>query len=59
MVLSGIEQVAQLFGDVTRIPTLLVFDRNGRPSFHFIHEEGAKKTHAGLSEITAAVERVM
>ena len=58
-VLGDGEAVAQLFGDVTRIPTLLVFARDGRPGLHFVHGEGAKKTHAGLEEIIAAVEAAL
>ena len=50
------EGVAASFGDVDRIPTLFVFGPDGAPLLHFIHARGAKKTHAGLEEITAAVE---
>ena len=50
------EAVAAPFGSVDRIPTLFVFGPDGAPLLHFIHARGAKKTHAGLEEITAAVE---
>jgi thiol-disulfide isomerase/thioredoxin len=49
------ERVAALFGPVTRIPTTIVFGRDGRPAMHFIHLQGADKTHASLDELRAAV----
>ncbi len=49
------ERVAELFGPVTRIPTTIVFGRDGRPAMHFIHLQGANKTHASLDELRAAV----
>ena len=49
------ERVAELFGPVTRIPTTFVFGRDGRPAMHFIHLQGADKTHASLDELRAAV----
>jgi thiol-disulfide isomerase/thioredoxin len=49
------ERVAELFGPVTRIPTTIVFGRDGRPAMHFIHRQGADKTHASLDELRAAV----
>lgn len=54
-VLAEGERVAALFGDVTRIPTVLVFAPDGRPVMHFIHAEGAAKTHATYDEIAAAI----
>lgn len=53
------ERVAELFGPVTRIPTTFVFGRDGRPAMHFIHEQGASKTHASLDELRAAVEAAL
>jgi len=53
------ERVAELFGPVTRIPTTFVFGRDGRPDMHFIHLQGADKTHASLDELRAAVEAAL
>ena len=53
------ERVAELFGPVTRIPTTFVFARDGRPAMHFIHKQGASKTHATLDELRAAVEAAL
>lgn len=55
-VLAEGERVANHFGAVERIPTLLVFDPSGSPALHFVHQRGAAKTHAGYEEIAAAVE---
>lgn len=55
-VLGGGERVAPLFGSVRRIPTLFVFGPEGEPRLHFVHEQGAKKTHASLAEIEAAID---
>ena len=54
-VLGDGERVAEVFGTVTRIPTVLVFAPDGRSTLHFIHAEGAKKTHASYAEIAEAV----
>ncbi len=53
------EAVAGLFAGVTRIPTLLVFAADGAPLLHFVHEEGATKTHASFEEIAAAVRAAL
>jgi thiol-disulfide isomerase/thioredoxin len=53
------ERVAGLFGPVTRIPTTFVFGRNGRPVMHFIHLQGASKTHASPEELRAAVKAAL
>lgn len=58
-VLGDGERVAQVFGRVERIPTLLVFGRDGRPLLHFVHLRGAVKTHAGYKEIESAVESAL
>lgn len=58
-VLGDGEAVADLFAGVTRIPTVLVFAPDGRPVEHFIHLEGASKTHLSYEEIAAAVRRAL
>ena len=59
VVLAEGERVADFFGDVKRIPTVLVFAPDGRAVMHFIHTEGATKTHASYDEIAAAVEAAL
>jgi len=46
------------FGNVTRIPTLVVYDSQGRESWRFVHEVGATKMTAELDEIVAALRVV-
>ena len=53
------EQVGPLFNEISRIPTLYVFGRDGKAVEHFIHARGAKKTHATFEEIDAAVRRAL
>lgn len=52
---TGTAETAKLFGDVKRIPTVFVFDRQGNPRLHFVHAEGSKKTNPGLPELRRAV----
>lgn len=54
-VVKGTAETAKLFGDVKRIPTVYVFDRQGNPRLHFVHAEGSKKTNPGLTELRRAV----
>ena len=53
------EGVATLFDDVTRIPTVFVFGPGGDPVMHFIHAEGATKTHASYAELAEAVDAAL
>ena len=46
---------AKLFGDVKRLPTVFVFDRQGKPRLHLVHGAGAKKTNPRLSELRRAM----
>ena len=48
------EEVSDLFGEVSRIPTLFLFDGDGRPAMHFIHERGATKMFTTPEELEAA-----
>ncbi len=49
-------RVGPLFANVARIPTLYVFDGQGKPTMAFIHARGAAKTHATAEEVRAAVD---
>lgn len=53
------EQVAGLFEDVARIPTVFIFAPDGRPVMHFVHAEGSSKTHAPYAEIAAALNAAL
>jgi thiol-disulfide isomerase/thioredoxin len=54
-VVKGTEETAKLFGDVKRLPTVFVFDRQGRVLLHFVHAKDSKKTNPGLPELRRAV----
>ena len=41
LVLEGTDLSRELFGNIRRIPTLLVFDQSGDLAFDFIHAQGA------------------
>ena len=58
-ILGDGEAVAHLFGKVNRIPTVFVFGRDGRPELHFVHAQGAKKTHATREELDAAIRAAL
>lgn len=47
------------FGGVDRIPTVYIFDRQGKPAYTFIHQDGAEKTHATAVELTAALRKII
>jgi thiol-disulfide isomerase/thioredoxin len=58
-IVEGDKTTVRDFGEVTRIPTLLVFARDGRNAFHFIHRWKAKKTHVTLEEMEATIKSLL
>ncbi|MDH3693022.1 MAG: TlpA family protein disulfide reductase [Gammaproteobacteria bacterium] len=58
-VVSGTDDTKQQFGNINRIPTLFVFDRQGQPAMHFIHHQGAKKSTAELDELRDAIKATL
>jgi thiol-disulfide isomerase/thioredoxin len=54
-VVKGSPDLRALFGDVERIPTLIVFDADGVEVWRFVHEVGATHMSASLAEIDAAL----
>ena len=54
-VVKGSAEIRAAFGGVSRIPTLVVYDEQGRESWRFVHEQGATKMTADLDEIVAAL----
>ena len=51
----GNKDIINRFGGVDRIPTLFVFDRQGREAYSFIHLEGSKKMHVGTDELIRVI----
>lgn len=58
-VLGDGEAVAELFGSVDRIPTVFVFGPDGRPTLHFIHARGARKTHVSFEELAVGIRAAL
>ncbi len=54
-VVKGSAEIRAAFGNVSRIPTLVVYDGEGRESWRFVHKQGATKMTADLDEIVAAL----
>ena len=58
-IVKGDATTRRAFGNLDRIPTLFLFDRNGRPAFVFRHERNAEKTHLTEEELRAAIEPLL
>lgn len=58
-VVRGTDDISKRFGGITRIPTLLVFDRNGRMAYRFIHETGATKQHVEAAELRTVIDGIL
>jgi len=58
-VVNGTEETAKLFGDVKRLPTVFVFDRQGLTVLHLVHAAKSKKTNPGLDELRRAVRNAL
>lgn len=58
-ILKGNAETRRSFGNLDRIPTLFVFDREGAPAFIFRHERDAEKTHLTEEELRAAIEPLL
>ena len=56
-VIKGNAEMRKAFGDITRIPTLIVYGKQGGESWRFIHKRGAKKMSAELDEIVSALQK--
>jgi len=55
--LVGNAGIASAFGDVDRIPTMVVYDRDGEEVWRFVHVRGSEKTHATAEDIAGALVR--
>ena len=58
-VVKGNDELAKRFADVTRIPTIFIFDRQGRLALHFIHRWKSKRTNLTMEEIHAAIRPLL
>ena len=53
---EGSPAIRQAFGNVDRIPTVVVFDGSGQEVWRFIHERDAEKTHATEEDLIGALK---
>jgi len=58
-VVKGTDESKKLFGDINRIPTLIVFDKNGDEAFSFIHKRGATKRSVDSTELLNAIRPML
>jgi thiol-disulfide isomerase/thioredoxin len=57
---SGVEVIAvNLFGMITRIPTLFVFDRHGQHVLRFANEAGGQQMTLDLSTLRQTISRLL
>ena len=53
---EGIKTLTDKFGGVDRIPTLFVFDRNGREAFSLVNLQGAEKMNVESDELIGVLD---
>lgn len=58
-ILKGDAQTRRVFGDLDRIPTMFLFDREGAPKFIFRHAPNAEKTHLSEAELREQIEPLL
>ena len=58
-VVKGNKEIAKAFGNIERIPSLVVYDPKGEEVWRFIHLRGAKKMSANAEEIEAALDKAL
>lgn len=58
-VVKGNKQIAKAFGNIERIPSLVVYDPQRKEVWRFIHLRGATKMSANAGEIKAALEKAL
>lgn len=56
--LVGTEEMRVAFGELDRIPTVIVFDASGMETWRFVHARGAEKTHVTFEELAVVLERM-
>ena len=58
-VVKGNAALAKRFANVTRIPTVFIFDRQGRLALHFIHRWKLARTNLTMEELHAALRPLL
>ena len=58
-IIKGNDETRRIFGNLDRIPTMFVFDRDGAPAYIFRHERNAEKTHLTEEELREVIEPLL
>ncbi|MEM8647850.1 MAG: TlpA disulfide reductase family protein [Pseudomonadota bacterium] len=58
-VVKGNTKIAEAFGNIERIPSLVVYDPKGKEIWRFVHLRGAEKMSATAEEIQAALDKAL
>jgi len=58
-VVKGTDITREIFGNINRIPTLFLFDRNGEQAFKFVHARNAEKRSAETDELLNAIKPLL
>ncbi len=58
-VVKGDKKIAKAFGNIERIPSLVVYDPKGKEIWRFIHLQGAEKMSATAGEIKEALAKAL
>ncbi|MCP5084036.1 MAG: TlpA family protein disulfide reductase [Alphaproteobacteria bacterium] len=58
-VVKGDKQIAKAFGNIERIPSLVVYDPKGQEIWRFTHHQGAAKMSANAAEIKEALDKAL
>ena len=53
--IEGSETLRVAFGDIERIPSVIVIGTNGKEAWRFVHERGSNKTHATIDDLTSVL----
>lgn len=58
-VVKGDKKIAKAFGDIQRIPSLVVYDPKGNEVWRFVHLVGAKKMSATAEDVKMALKKAL
>ncbi len=58
-VVKGDKKIAKAFGNIERIPSLVVYDPKGKEVWRFVHLRGAEKMSATAGEIKEALAKAL
>lgn len=54
-VIEGSEALRVAFGNIERIPSVIVIGTDGRETWRFVHQRGSAKTHTTIEDLTEAL----